>query len=93
MSPPEVEANSRGSDGLNGQELYVVIRKAVEDAILEIIGTLLLLGVALALVWAGIAIAFSGTTFGLVAGIVAIGCGVYFGAATLRIILPIQKWF
>lgn len=93
MSSPENEAKRRAPDGLNEQELYAVIRKAVEDAILGVIGTLLLLGVALALIWAGIAIAFSGTTVGLVAGIVAIGCGIYLGAATLGFIPPIQEWF
>jgi hypothetical protein len=93
MSPPVNEAMRRAPNGLNEQELYVVIRKAVEDAIMGVIGTLLLLGVALVLVWAGIAIAFYETILGLVAGVVAIGCGVYLGAVTIGFIPPILEWF
>ena len=77
--------------------LYVVVRKAVEDAILGVIGTLLLVGLALVLVWVGVAMALSSDpTAGvvpLVAGVAIALVGLYVAAATLEVIPPIREWF
>ncbi len=57
------------------------------------VGTLLLVGVAVVLVWTGVTIALYGTSIvGLVAGIAAIVFGLYLGLATLEIIPPIREW-
>ena len=70
-------------------ELYVVVRKAVEDAILGVIGTLLLVGVALVLVWFGIALAassFGSSPPGLVGGILVVLVGFYVAASALDVV-------
>lgn len=76
--------------------LYVVVRNAVEDALLGVIGTLLLVGVALVLVWVGGAIALgsSGRTgvLPLVLGGAVALVGLYLAAATLRVIPPVRQW-
>lgn len=89
-------AQSDGGDevGFDEGAMYVVVRKAVEDAILGVIGTLLLVGVAFALGWIGIAIAGGaesphGTAVGVIVGLI----GIYIGAATLGIIPPLGEWF
>ena len=58
MVPEETPAPT-GTDSLDPGDLYVVIRKAVEDAILNVIGTLFLVGLALVLVWFGGLVAVS----------------------------------
>ncbi|MFH5800407.1 hypothetical protein [Haladaptatus sp. CMAA 1911] len=79
---------------LEEQELYELVYRAVEDAILGMVGTLLLVGVAVVLVWTGIIIALSRTSLaGLVAGIAAIVFGLYLGLATLEIIPSVWEWF
>jgi hypothetical protein len=50
---------STGTDTLEPGDLYVVIRKAVEDAILNVIGTLFMVILALVLVWFGMLVAGS----------------------------------
>lgn len=82
------------SPGFDEAALYGVVRSAVEDAILGVIGTLLLTGVAFVLVGFGISLVagaseMAGVTFGGVAIVV----GLYVAAATLRVIPPIREWF
>jgi len=75
--------------------LYVVVRKAVEDAMLGVIGTLLLVGVALVLVWVGGAIAISagvGQPLAALLGVAIAAVGLYFAAATLELIPPVREW-
>ena len=79
---------------LEEQELYELVRRAVEDGILGMVGTLLLVGVAVVLVWTGVTIALYGTSIvGLVAGIAAIVFGLYLGLATLEIIPSVRELF
>lgn len=102
-SQPGADARSTGRDGpelpdggtdvgFDEVALYTVVRKAVEDAILDVIGTLLLVGVALVVVWIGAAAIVSGTTPGLLGGTAAILFGVYLAAATLEVIPPAREW-
>ena len=77
--------------------LYVVVRKAVEDAVLGVIGTLLLVGLALVLIWIGGAMALgSGREMGpvpILLGTAIALVGLYVAAATLEVIPPIREWF
>lgn len=76
--------------------LYVVVRKAVEDAVLGVIGTLLLVGLGLVLVWIGAAMALGARSGGPVPAVVglAIGLiGLYIAAASLELVPPIREWF
>lgn len=67
--------------------LYLVVRRAVEDAILNVIGTLLLVGVALLMIWVGAMVAVrTPSTGGLVAGTIAILIGLYIGGSTLGVL-------
>ncbi|HKJ57866.1 MAG TPA: hypothetical protein VKA37_01465 [Halobacteriales archaeon] len=75
--------------------LYVVVRRAVEDAVLGVIGTLLLVGVALVLVWVGGAMAVSAggrQPVATVAGVAIVLVGLYLAAASLEVIPPIREW-
>ncbi|MFC7029138.1 hypothetical protein ACFQH8_20220 [Halomicroarcula sp. GCM10025710] len=73
---------------------YRVVRDAVTDALYDVIGTLLLLGIAFVLVVAGIQAVFSSMSLVTVAaGIGVAAVGVYLAAATLEIIPPIRAWF
>jgi hypothetical protein len=74
--------------------LYTVVRDAVKDALLDVIGTVLLVGIAFVLVIAGAQAVVSALSFGTVAvGVGVAAVGVYLAAATLEIIPPIRDWF
>jgi glycerol uptake facilitator-like aquaporin len=80
---------------LSADEYYRLTYHAVRDALLDVVGTILLTVVAFALVWIGGAAALSqesgiaGTGLGL--AIAAIG--LYLAATTLDVVPPVQKWF
>lgn len=85
--PPEVRIDEGA--------LYLVVRTAVEDAVLGVVGTLLLVGVALVLVWVGGAIVVSGglgQPLATLLGLAIAAVGLYFAAATLELIPPIREW-
>lgn len=70
-----------------------MVREAVKDALLDVIGTVLLLGIAFVLVIAGLQAVFSSISLGTVAvsiGVTAVG--ICLAAATLEIIPPIRAW-
>jgi hypothetical protein len=74
--------------------LYRVIHSAVRDALLDVVGMVLLVGVAVVLVIGGAQVAlFSMSTVGAVVGAVLVVVGLYLGAATLEVIPPIREWF
>ena len=80
--------------GFDKAALYTVVRDAVKDALLDVIGTVLLLGIAFVLVIAGRQAVFSSISLETVAiGIGVVAVGVYLAAATLEIIPPIREWF
>ncbi|SFR90368.1 hypothetical protein SAMN05216559_0784 [Halomicrobium zhouii] len=78
--------------------LYTVVRKAVEDAILGVIGTVLLVGVAFVIAYVGLlgVVASAGSTGAGLAGVAVsvalIAVGLYLAAATLELIPPIREW-
>lgn len=104
-----VEADDAGGGGEEGDAadeplavsidegaLYVVVREAVEDAALGVIGTLLLVGVALVLVWVGGAMAFNAggrQPVAAVAGLAIALIGIYLAASSLEVVPPIHEWF
>lgn len=89
-SPPTSDGPSPGFDEA---ALYTVVRDAVKDALLDVIGTVLLVGISFVLVVAGVQSMLSSSlaTVALGTGITAIGG--YIAAATLEIIPPIRNWF
>ena len=107
MVPPRDDEHDRSEDGASGPAetdggsdpgfdeaaLYVVVREAVEDAILGVIGTLVLVGIGFVMVWAGIVGATSTGTLvgGVVGGVVAV-VGVYVAASTLEVVPPVREW-
>ena len=79
--------------GIDQAALYGVIHAAVKDALLDVIGTLLLVGIAFVLVIAGAQALLSSTsTLGIVVGLGIVVVGLYLAAATLEIIPPIREW-
>ncbi|WP_255152901.1 hypothetical protein [Halorarius halobius] len=91
--PTETDGGDSFDPGFDEAALYRVVRDAVKDALLDVIGTVLLLGIAFVLVIAGIQAVFSSISLGTVAiGIGVLAFGVYLAAATLEIIPPIREW-
>lgn len=86
---PDANPAPTETDSLDPGELYVVVRKAMEDAILSVIGTLLMVGLALVLVWFGMLVAVSAydtsPIMALAGGIVVL-VGLYQAASVLGII-------
>jgi hypothetical protein len=79
--------------GFDEASLYTVVRDAVEDALLDVIGTLLLVGVAFVLVVAGGQVLLqSGSLAGVAVGVGLLSVGLYIGAATLELVPPIREW-
>lgn len=97
-SDPEGEPAGPGTDGgaspgFDEATLYRVVRAAVKDALLDVLGMLLLVGVAFVLVLAGVqAVLASGSTAGAAVGLAVAGFGLYLAAATLEVIPPVREW-
>jgi hypothetical protein len=92
VSPPDRERDGRAEPGFDERALYRVVRHAVEDAILGVLGTLLLLGIAFVVVIFGARVAVSGSsTVAVVAGVAAVGYGVYLAAATLGVVPSVRE--
>lgn len=92
--PTDTERDGSVDPGFDEVAFYRVMRKAVKDALLDVIGTVLLLGIAFVLVIAGIQAVFTSLSLGTVAiGIGVTAVGTYLAAAALEIIPPIRYWF
>ena len=95
VSPPTESADDPPvdrPDDIDEQRLYTIIRDAVEDAILGVLGTLLLLGIAAFFVWLGGIFLLGGSPFELAFGVVFLSFGLYLGAATLELIPTLGEW-
>lgn len=80
--------------GLDEQELYLVVRKAVKDAMLDVVGTMVLLGFALGAVWIGLAMAIEGSStaaFGF--GVAVVAFGVLLAASALELLPSVRDRF
>lgn len=90
MSPPNETADrGQNSDpGFDEEALYLVVRKAVTDALLDVIGTVACLGFALLFVYAGAQIVLSQGVSGaaLGAGVPLVLLGFYGAAVALEIV-------
>lgn len=91
MCPPDTRSDGGPASELDEQAVYRAVRYAVEDAILAVLGTLLLLGIALVLVAAGAQIATQGTPPGLAIGGGLVAYGFYIAAATLEVIPSVRE--
>lgn len=94
MTSPD-DKSGQEPTSFDEQLLYPVIREAVEDAILGVLGTILLLGIGILFIWFGVmllAFSFRGIPQ-LVFGIFAIVAGIYLAASSVKIIPPIREWF
>ncbi|QLG28476.1 hypothetical protein HUG10_13360 [Halorarum halophilum] len=83
-----------GTDpGFDEAALYVVVREAVEDAILGAIGTLMLVGVSFVLIGMGFTTAFeTGDPAGAAVGALMGLLGLYVAASTLELVPPVSEW-
>lgn len=96
VPPPETDGGTteRPPAPLDEGTLYVVIRKAVEDAILGVIGTLLLVGLALVLVWFGVMVtvsAFNSNRVMAMGGVFVILVGFYVALSALDVVPSIEE--
>lgn len=86
-------ADASAPAGIDDATLYVIVRKAVEDAILGAVGTLLLVGVSFVLVWVGVTVALeTGSPVTAALGTVGALVGLYVAAATLELVPSIREW-
>ena len=92
MSSPPSESERRQRVDLDEQTLYWVIRNAVEDAILGVLGTLLLLAIAGFFAWLGWLFLLGGSRSELAFGVLFFGFGLYLGGATLGLIPTVRQW-
>lgn len=86
---PEANPATTESANIEPSELYLVVRKAIEDAILNVIGTLLLVGLSLALVWFGMLVAassYDSSPIMALGGVFVVLVGLYQAASALGII-------
>lgn len=93
-SQESVPVTDGGAANLSDQaELYRIIHAAVKDALLDVIGTLLLVGIAFILVLVGGRVLLSSTTpLAPVIGLLLVLVGLYLAGATLEIIPPVRNW-
>lgn len=87
-----LEGDGGVAPGVDEAALFKLIRDAVKDALLDVIGTLLLLGIASVLILVGVQLVFSLSQLGGVVGGALVAVGLYLAAATLEIIPPIREW-
>lgn len=81
------------SPGFDQAALYGVVHAAVKDALLDVIGTLMLVGIAFVLLAAGAQALLSSTSaLGLAVGFGFVVGGLYLAAATLELVPPIREW-
>ena len=97
VPPAETDGGTTASSQATIDEgaLYVVIRKAVEDAILDVIGTLLLVGLALVLIWFGIMVtasAFTSNRLAAAGGVFVILFGFYMALSALDMVPSIEEF-
>lgn len=90
---PRADSDDGGGNGFDEAALYRVIHAAVKDALLDVIGTLLLVGIAFVVVVVGGRVLLSSATpLSIVAGVGLVVWGLYLAAATLEIIPPVRAW-
>jgi hypothetical protein len=73
--------------------LYVIVRHAVEDALLSVVRTLVLVVLAVAVVWVGAIFLSLASPLGTAVGAIAVVGGIYNIADALDIIPPIRDWY
>jgi hypothetical protein len=89
---PTLEAGSV-APGIDETALFTLVRDAVKDALLDVIGMLLLLGLASVLVLVGAQLFFSSISqLGGAVGGALVAVGLYLAVTTLEIVPPIREW-
>lgn len=92
--PPDDQRTAPTVPELKQGELYLLVRRAVEDAILGVIGTLLLVGIGFVLVWFGVTVALSGIDGSAVRGVGGVFValvGVYLAASSLGVVPAVSE--
>ena len=86
--PPDDGTSPTVAD-IEQAELYYLVRRAVEDAILGVLGTLLLVGIGFVLVWFGVVVAASGgdaSAARVAGGVLVAAVGFYLAASSLGVV-------
>ncbi|WP_255148697.1 hypothetical protein [Halorarius halobius] len=74
--------------------LYSVVRTAVKDALLDVIGTVLLVGIGAVLTIAGgAAVVQASDITGVAVGVWLVALGVYIAATALELVPSVRNWF
>lgn len=80
--------------GFDDAALYSVVRAAVKDALFDVLGTVLLVGIGFVLVMAGIQAVFRTQSLPAVTlGVWLIAIGVYLAATALELVPSVWDWF
>ncbi len=100
MCPPSDETPGDQENGPPGHEagfdqhaMYEVVRAAVKDAMLDVIGTVLLVGIAMVLLWAGggIILAGGGSPGSVLVGLPVVAVAVYVAGSAVDLIPSIWE--
>lgn len=89
----EYQTDGGAEFGFDPDALYRVVRAAVTDAMLDVVGTLLLVGLGFVLVAiGGNALINAASVAGGAVGVGIVAVGLYVVAATLEVIPPVREW-
>lgn len=94
-SNEQTNAEADGGDefGFDDEALYAVVRTAVKDALLDVIGTVLLVGIGVVLVIAGGSTMIQGASLvGIAVGVWLVAVGLYLAATALELIPSVREW-
>jgi hypothetical protein len=95
-SYPEDGPRERGENqfaGFDEGAMYVVVRGAVKDALLDVLKTVVLVWVGIVVALAGVDIVGQASLGTVVFGALVTGVGIYLVAAPRGFVPPVQEWF
>lgn len=94
VCPPDDGSRTDGDPGFDEDAVYAVVRAAMKDAMLDVIGTVLLVGVALVVFWAGLMLVVSGggSPGGVAVGVAAVVFSVYLAGSAVDLVPSVWEW-
>ncbi|MDQ2051657.1 MULTISPECIES: hypothetical protein [Natronolimnohabitans] len=77
--------------GLTQDELYTVVQTAVKDALIDVFGTVFLLGFALLFIGAGTQVILASSTTGVLFGVGLVSLGLVVAAGAFNLVPPFRE--
>lgn len=90
----DTESDGGIAAGFDDAALYAVVRSAVKDALLDVLGTVLLVGIGVVFVVAGVGATIRAPSLASIAvGVWFVALGIYLAATALELIPSVRDWF